>query len=649
MADVVNDSESDSDEDGVEYSGMEQPPLIKQLKSILREYRDDGQYDVCKIYELIQNAEDAEATEVKILYDSRHVNSEPVDERKRPFRKYFKGPALVVYNNAKFTEQDWKGIKMLYTSIKEDDPLKVGRFGLGFKSVFHITDYPVIVSGDRLLILDPHMKNPGKVCQTIKLKNIHKCKGMQKSDCLDALLGIFGFNLETIGNGFSGTLLRFPLRNKVTELSDNIYDESKVNDLIKSFQAEASVTLLFLKSLECVEVFQHLKQNDDPSSQQASFVVKLSGANISEVRKKKRKFLSWMKNRNPDEGDGNSCFFEVTIKTEKLVGNYLQEDENKWFIYNLYKDSDVSEEFGLLCKDQSLGYCPYVGVAVPMTTKKNFQGHIFCFLPLPLDTENLTGLPVHVNGFFALDQNRRHLKWATDDQLENQRHREKPILWNEHLVSEALSEVYLLAMKKLIEESEDRGNPDKLVSTVVHCIPKVSSKRWNPLLNPLFENLLKEPFLFTKNEIRKNVLKLVAQCQENIVQVSSDLWNTLKNLRPSAKCITPKYIRSLLRNNSNYKTMSFEERIDILQFALVDEDYGDLVGLELLPLQDRTFACFQRKHFSNDTIYSCTEREVRMFPGLEHRFVSTDLPLDVQTHIQRMSSDTGNTQIKNKN
>lgn len=135
MADVVNDSESDSDEDGVEYSGMEQPPLIKQLKSILREYRDDGQI----LKELIQNAEDAEATEVKILYDSRHVNSEPVDERKRPFRKYFKGPALVVYNNAKFTEQDWKGIKMLYTSIKEDDPLKVGRFGLGFKSVFHIT------------------------------------------------------------------------------------------------------------------------------------------------------------------------------------------------------------------------------------------------------------------------------------------------------------------------------------------------------------------------------------------------------------------------------------------------------------------------------------------------------------------------------
>ena len=50
-----------------------------------------------------------------------------------------KGPALLVHNNAEFTEEDWKGIKMLYSSIKEFDKTKVGRFGLGFKSVFHIT------------------------------------------------------------------------------------------------------------------------------------------------------------------------------------------------------------------------------------------------------------------------------------------------------------------------------------------------------------------------------------------------------------------------------------------------------------------------------------------------------------------------------
>ena len=51
----------------------------------------------------------------------------------------FQGPALLAYNDAEFTNADWKGIVSLGISVKEKDPLKVGRFGLGFKSVFHLT------------------------------------------------------------------------------------------------------------------------------------------------------------------------------------------------------------------------------------------------------------------------------------------------------------------------------------------------------------------------------------------------------------------------------------------------------------------------------------------------------------------------------
>ena len=51
----------------------------------------------------------------------------------------FQGPGLYVFNDSVFKEQDWKGIKSIYTSIKETESLKIGRFGLGFKSVFHLT------------------------------------------------------------------------------------------------------------------------------------------------------------------------------------------------------------------------------------------------------------------------------------------------------------------------------------------------------------------------------------------------------------------------------------------------------------------------------------------------------------------------------
>ena len=51
----------------------------------------------------------------------------------------FQGPALYAYNNAVFNEDDWQHFGKMEDSGKEKDALKVGRFGVGFLSVFHIT------------------------------------------------------------------------------------------------------------------------------------------------------------------------------------------------------------------------------------------------------------------------------------------------------------------------------------------------------------------------------------------------------------------------------------------------------------------------------------------------------------------------------
>ncbi|KXJ07518.1 Sacsin [Exaiptasia diaphana] len=119
-----------NDED--ESFGLIQPTLIQQIKKILDEYPDDGQI----LKELIQNAEDAGASEIKFLIDHHYYETTNLQY---PELKKFQGPALYAYNNAKFTEGDWKGLGMLCDSIKVKDPTKVGRFGLGFKSVFHMT------------------------------------------------------------------------------------------------------------------------------------------------------------------------------------------------------------------------------------------------------------------------------------------------------------------------------------------------------------------------------------------------------------------------------------------------------------------------------------------------------------------------------
>ena len=84
----------------------------------------------------MQNADDAGATEVKFRLDRREHST---NDLLAPGLAQFQGPALYAWNNACFEEDDWEHIGKMYDSGKEKEPLKVGRFGLGFLSVFHMT------------------------------------------------------------------------------------------------------------------------------------------------------------------------------------------------------------------------------------------------------------------------------------------------------------------------------------------------------------------------------------------------------------------------------------------------------------------------------------------------------------------------------
>ncbi len=86
--------------------------------------------------ELLQNADDAGAKNVIFLYDE---TQHPTNYLYRDSLKKFNGPALYVYNDATFTDEDWDNIQKPQQSGKQEDPTKVGQFGLGFISVYHIT------------------------------------------------------------------------------------------------------------------------------------------------------------------------------------------------------------------------------------------------------------------------------------------------------------------------------------------------------------------------------------------------------------------------------------------------------------------------------------------------------------------------------
>lgn len=80
------------------------------------------------IYELLQNAEDAEATWVNF--------------------KLYKDRLEVTHNGKLFDEADVNGICGLVEGTKREDLTKIGKFGIGFKSVYAYTNSPKIYSGD---------------------------------------------------------------------------------------------------------------------------------------------------------------------------------------------------------------------------------------------------------------------------------------------------------------------------------------------------------------------------------------------------------------------------------------------------------------------------------------------------------------------
>ncbi len=116
--------------------------LRKKREKILEAYRENDFEDGIKnlltdlypdnahfIYELLQNAEDARATEVQILLE--------------------KDKATFEHNgNRLFSQEDVVAITGIGKSPKKDDHTSIGKFGIGFKAVFAYTETPEIKSGE---------------------------------------------------------------------------------------------------------------------------------------------------------------------------------------------------------------------------------------------------------------------------------------------------------------------------------------------------------------------------------------------------------------------------------------------------------------------------------------------------------------------
>ena len=391
-------------EDAFEDVGQSEP-LTVRLKNILKDYKDG----LTIVKELLQNADDAGATEVNICYDARNHRVNP-DSLLFPGMEGCHGPALVVHNNAMFTQDDFRNITKLAGATKQCKTLKIGKFGVGFCSVYHMTDIPSFISNKYLYIFDPtltYLKNevtnpaqPGK--RVLFTTNI-----VMNSQQLTPYLSLFGFDKE---KEYKGTMFRFPFRILPSELSDKIYTADVVGRVFEDIGNCSSELLLFLQKVNCITVSQVMDGQESADEQMK----------ITKAAEQLRESLSLI---------GITCSSNLSKCT-------------RYWLVATHTETVLSE-----LATASVGCSLSIQRLTSHTqlVPQSIKGQIFCFLPL----SKKTGLPVHISSNFAVSNNRTGI-WTSDDPLNNIRE----VKWNESLMKTVIPTAYLELLVGLKQMSE---------------------------------------------------------------------------------------------------------------------------------------------------------------------------------------------------
>ena len=266
--------------------------------------------------------------------------------------------------------------------------------------------------------------------------------------------GVFDCPEDIFTRGsYKGTLFRFPLRTEPSKLSETLYSAEKVSDLFRGFMADAHLVLLYMQHLESIELYAREELERKP---RRVFQVRISEESLTLVRERRRKFQETVPSGQLLPHSVHVTY-PITIETVQYCqGVEAGKFSHSFLVTNYVCGGKISSEFQALVMDTSLSYLPLVGVAMalpssPQDSVPEIQGHVFCVLPLPVQKTSLTGLPVHVNGFFALTQNRGHIKFPTAEQ-EGHPLTDKSLKWNKCLLEEAIPQAYATMILEAIND-----------------------------------------------------------------------------------------------------------------------------------------------------------------------------------------------------
>ena len=387
--------------------------------------------------ELIQNADDARASEIQFILDQRNLPKQRVINDN--WEKLLE-PALLVFNDAFFTSEDIKGIKDLGKGSKGDDVDKIGQFGVGFNCVFSITDHPCFltqvdgVGPGNMCLLDPS-------CQITpdqgKKININEDLFTNFPDSFGCF---FAENWKLDGRK-GKTMFRLPLRRKESSLGKTASNFSEMSEKLEQLAEKLPEYLLFLPNIKTIRILRtntcgDLTEIAAFSKKTEKRTAEISKVQINSISNQSQKVCEWLLSERKDSSQ------QIPDLIRRLFSRGLQLKEHGSVAFPLYLADSLKTTFP----------------------------SVYCYLPIEAASALLRNesvrVPVVVNGQFFLDESRRMLSLQP---------REPKAAWNIHVLQHIVGPAYGTLIRYFISTLKTQIAPNDSIEYFLSMLPKLHS------------------------------------------------------------------------------------------------------------------------------------------------------------------------------
>ncbi len=356
------------------------------------------------IKEFLQNADDAGATFLHVVFDRRE-HPGPMDNVEQ---NVVLGPALLLANDRTFTDGDLENIQHIGHGGKVREAGGTGRFGYGFNTSFSITDHPTLLTGNTVIWFDPHQRAHGSQRNAWAwwLEEVH-----QHWPTWEATFAPAGHIPGS--RHFNGTIFRLPARTPeqaaLSEISKEPFSEHDFERILQEARQAGPALLAFLRSVQALYIDEIMP---DGAHRKRFYLTTTNSQEVEAARRKLRDAVHGDPRKLLREWLASTVALPVAVYRHEcqLFADGQQKAQTWMIVTGLFRGSEnrLLEMARDIC-DQNEKALPWAGAAAAIDTQEFARG-LACFLPL----HDQGNWPLLLHGWFSLDSGRRGIIRQTD-------------------------------------------------------------------------------------------------------------------------------------------------------------------------------------------------------------------------------------------